>query len=132
MGMIHRTTASGAGVSNPAASAETVIYTTPAISAGQQVQNPGNPVSITGTVNITPGTSTTGITIRIRQGSLTGPVIGVAPLHTVVAGAPQSISFGGTDATTFLESPNSYVITAQQTAGTVAGTTNMVDVEVLV
>lgn len=128
MGMAHRNTASGSGVVNPAASAETVIYTTPNLVFGPGAAT----VSISGTANITPGTSTTGITLRVRQGSLTGPIVGVSPLHTVVAGAAQSISFGATDTTPFTNSPQPYVLTAQQTAGTGAGTTNMVDIEVFV
>lgn len=130
MGILHKNTATGAGVSNPAASAETVIYTTPPILSGTPQQNP---VGIEGTVNITPGTSTTGVVIRVRQGGLTGPQVGAAPTHTVAAGAPQSISFGATDSTGYIQQAGggAYVVTAAQTAGTVAGTTNMVDIAVI-
>ena len=130
MGMMHKNTASGAGVSNPAASAETVVYTTPTLQTGQGTGT----VGVTGTVNITPGTSTTALVIRVRQGSLTGPVVGQAATHTVAAGAAQSISFGSSDTSTFLEQVNGgvYVVTVAQTGGTVAGTTNFVDIEVIV
>jgi hypothetical protein len=130
MGIMHKNTASGAGVVNPAASAETVIYTTPAIQTGQG----DGLVGITGTVNLTAGTGTTAVVIRIRQGSLTGPVVGVSPVHTLAAGASANISFGATDSTPFTEAAGGgvYVVTAQQTGGTGAGTTNMVDVEVIV
>jgi len=130
MGVAHKNTASGAGVSNPATSAETVIYTTPALQMGQGEGS----VGITGTVNVTPGTGTTAIVLRVRQGTLTGPLLGVALTHTVAAGAVQSITFGATDNTDFLQQPGGgvYVITAQQTGGTANGTTNAVDVEVIV
>jgi hypothetical protein len=105
-----------------------VVYTTPLLVAGQGATVTG----ISGTVNVTPGTAATGITVRVRQGSLTGPVVGASPLHTVAAAAPQNISFGASDFSTFLESPNQYVITIQQAAATGNGATNMVDVEVLV
>lgn len=130
MGIMHKNTASGAGVVNPGASAETVIYTAPAVQTGAGA----GPIGISGTVNITPGTGTTAIVIRVRQGSLTGPLVGVASTHTVVAGSPQSISFGATDFSTFTEQVGGgvYVVTAAQTGGTGAGTTNMVDIEVIV
>lgn len=129
MSILHRNTASGGAVTNPAASAETVIYTTPAVQAGAGV----GAVGISGTVNITPGTSTTAIIIRIRQGSLTGALVGVSPSHTVAAAAPQSISYGAADTSSFIEQSGGgvYVVTAQQTGGTVAGTTNSVDIEVI-
>jgi hypothetical protein len=127
MGIMHKNTVAG---TNPGASAETVIYTTPAVQTGAGM----TPVGIAGTVNITPGTGTTALVIRVRQGSLTGALVGIAASHTVAAGAPQSISFGATDLTQFTEQAGggAYVITAQQTGGTGAGTSNMVDVEVIV
>lgn len=131
MGVMHKNSASGAGVSNPAASAETVIYTTPVLQTGQG----DGVVDIAGTVNVTPGTGATAIVIRVRQGTLTGAIIsGVSPAHTVAAGAAQSISFGVTDTTGWTQQVNggAYVITAQQTGGTGAGTTNLVDVAVIV
>lgn len=126
MGMLHKNT------TNPATSlvttAETVVYTTPNLMSGIPQQLP---VGIEGTVNVTPGTAATGITVRVRQSSLTGPVVGQAPLHTVAAGAAQSISFGATDNTGFLQGGGVYVVTLQQTAATGNGTVNMVDIGVI-
>lgn len=126
MGMLHKNT------TNPAASlvttAETVVYTTPNLMSGIPQQLP---VGIEGTINVTPGAAATGITIRVRQGSLAGPIVGQSPLHTVAAAAPQSISFGATDNTPFLEGGGVYVVTAQQTAATGNGTVNMVDIGVI-
>lgn len=139
MGILHKGTfGPGGNVGNPSAALETVIYVTPPVSIGP---GDGN-VGISGTVNITPGTAATGVTLRIRQGpnggvGATGPTgtpVSQAPLHTVAAGAAQSISFGGTDTSPFLEAAGGaqYAITAQQTAATGNGTTNMIDVEVIV
>lgn len=128
MGVMHKNTVLP-GTSIPT-TAETVIYTTPSFQVG-----PGQiGIAITGTVNITPGTGTSAVIIRVRQGNLTGPVVsGAAPSHAVTAGAAQSISFGVTDMTTFTEaapSGGAYVITAQQTGATGNGAANVVDVEV--
>lgn len=129
MGVMHKNTASGAGVVNPAASAETVIYTTPNIQVGAG----DGLIAVTGTVNITPGATTTALVIRVRQGSLTGPLVGQAATHTVAAAAPQSISFGATDSSGAAQAAGGipYVVTVAQTGGTGAGTTNFVDIEVL-
>lgn len=126
MGQMHKNTVTG--MANPATNVETVVYTTPAFQVG-----PGyNAVGIQGTVNITPGVGATAVVIRVRQGGLTGPVVGFAPSHTVAAGSPQSITFGATDVSTFLEQAGggTYVVTVQQTGATGNGTTNMVDIQV--
>jgi len=127
---MHKNTASGGGVSNPGASAETVIYTTPAIQTGAGE----TPVGIAGTVNLTAGTGTTAVVIRVRQTNLAGTQVGPSQTHTLAAGASASISFGVTDTSPFLQAAGGgvYVITVQQTGGTGAGTTNFVDVEVIV
>lgn len=130
MGVMHKNTTLP-GTSIPTTT-ETVIYTTPSFQVG-----PGQiGIGITGTINITPGTAATSVILRVRQGSLTGPVVsGAAPAHAVSAGAAQSISFGVTDMTTFTEAaPNggAYVLTAQQVSATGNGTANIVDVEVQV
>lgn len=128
MGVMHKNTTLP-GTSLPTTT-ETVIYTTPSFQVG-----PGQVgIAITGTVNITPGTSATGVILRVRQGSITGPVVsGAAPSHAVSAGAAQSISFGVTDMSTFTEaapSGGAYVLTAQQVGATGNGAANVVDVEV--
>ena len=130
MGIMHKNTASGAGVVNPGASAETIIYTTPAIGP----TGPGAPVvGVSGTVNITAGTGTTAVVIKVRQTNLvTGTQVGPSQTHTLAAGNTASISFGVSDASTYLEAGGQYVVTATQTGGTGAGTTNFVDIEVLV
>lgn len=128
MGVMHKNTVNSGTA--PANAAETVIYTTPAIQTGQG----DGLVGITGTVNITPGTSTTAVVLRVRQGGLTGTLVGFSPSHAVAAGAAQSISFGASDASGWTEQAGGgvYVVTAQQTGGAANGTINLVDVEVIV
>lgn len=128
MGIMHKNTPAS-GLGSPAAAAETVVYTTPAMQVGAGM----TPIGISGTLNVTPGTAASQAIVRIRQGSLTGPVVGPAPVHTVAAGAAQSVSFGGTDTTTYLEQVGGgvYVITLQMTSATGASTVNSLDVEVI-
>lgn len=131
MGIMHKNSASS-GVVNPGASAETVVYTTPVMAIGPVGPNV-IPIDVSGTLYLTPGTGTTAVVIRCRQGSLTGPLIGPAITHTLAAGASGAISYGFTDTSTFLEQTGGgvYVITAQQTGGTGAGTTNGIDIKVM-
>lgn len=122
------------GLTNPAAAAETAVFVTPVLAPTGPAEAPGqNPVSITGTINLTPGTTATGATIRVRQGNgVAGALVGAAPVHTVAAAAPQSISFGATDNSGYLQGGGQYTITVTMTAATAATTINMVDAEVLV
>lgn len=131
MGMMLAAVASGASVSNPGASAETVIYTTPVLAVGSAVAG-ANPIVIRGFANILTGTGTTTLTIRVRQGSLTGPLVSGAPAESAAAGSVRSFNIGAVDLTDYLASAGGgvYVITAQQTGGTGAGTTNLVFIEV--
>lgn len=131
MGIMHKNSSS-AGLTNPAAAAETVVYTTPALAIGP-VGPPTNPIDISGTIYLTAGTGTTAVVIRCRQGGLTGPQVGPSYTHTLAAAASAAISFGFTDLTAFLEQVNggSYVITVQQTGGTGAGTANAIDIKVM-
>lgn len=132
MGIMHKNSASS-GLTNPGASAETVVYTTPLIQVGPTGPLV-NPIDISGTLYLTAGTGTTAVVIRCRQGSLSGPQVGPSETHTLAAGASAAISFGFTDLTTFLEAApagGAYVITVQQTGGTGAGTANAIDVKVM-
>lgn len=84
------------------------------------------PAVITGVVNVTPGTTTSGVTIRVRQGSISGNVVGVAEADNVVAAVPADIPFEANDQT---GSATGWVITAQQTAATANGTVNLVSAD---
>ena len=134
MGLHLKQTATS-GFNNPAAAAETAVYTTPVLPAVGPAEAPGvTPVGISGTVNLTPGTGATGATIRVRQGNGTGGTLvsNASPVHTVAAAAPQSISFGATDATGYLQGGGQYTITVQMTGASAPTAINLVDAEVLV
>lgn len=91
---------------------ETVIAT----SASLSVNNPGGQgLNVNGFVEITPGASATAFTVRIRQGSLTGPVVGTTTNGATPAYA-ESIPYSFNDST--LSGNVVYVLTAQQTAAT--------------
>lgn len=129
---MHKNT-TNAGLTNPAVSAETVIYTTPVVAIGP-VGPPANPIDISGTAFITPGTGATGITLRCRAGGLTGPMVSQALAFPAVAGTPAALSYGFTDVSTFLEQVGGgqYVITATQTgAPSAGGTSNNLDIKVM-
>lgn len=104
------------------AAAETLIATGPSIPE----QNPvGQGVCVRGFLNITPGTATTAVVIRVRQGTaLTGTLVGLAQTHTVTAGAPVSIPYEALDPTLNNLAGAQYTLSVQQTSGTAAGTVN--------
>ena len=110
---------SGAGGALSAA-AETVCATM----AGVSTDNAGATIVLDGTVDLTTGTGTTAITLRIRRGvDATGVLVGVAEVPPIAA------STRGTFAIQAVDQPGevagqSYVLTAQQTGGTGAGVIN--------
>lgn len=86
-------------------------------------------VIIDGFLNITTGTLVTAVTIRVRRGTTTGgTLVGQAMVHTIGASVSASIPFSADDPISQATPPTvpgqQYVITAQQTAGTSALTTN--------
>jgi hypothetical protein len=103
-------------------STEGIIATTPAASfnnpAGQ-----GNLIS--GVLNLTAGTGTTAVVLRVRSGPLvTSPLVGVAETDTLAAGASANIAFEFVDPAALNVVNQQYVVTLQQTGGTGAGTVN--------
>jgi hypothetical protein len=110
-------------------SAEYVVATLPAIPLPSE---PGGvlltQVVIDGFINYTPGTSTTILTIRVRRATLVGTLVGVAQAVTAVAGAAMAVPISAADPISQASPPavpgQIYVITAQQTGGAAAGTTN--------
>lgn len=113
----------------PVTNAETVVLTSapytydepnPFLGLEHAAQGPGQGVRINGIVNYsTTGTGTTQVTIRVRQGSLTGPVVGAAVTTTVTAATPATIPFDEIDFTRFAAGGGVYVVTA--TAGGATG-----------
>lgn len=94
----------------------------------------GQGVLISGIVNILAGTSTTAVVVRIRQGSVTGTLVGVATTHTLAAGASANIAFEALDSSALALNTGSagsvWVVTVQQTGGAAAGTVNIAVIEV--
>lgn len=119
--------ATTAGLANPAAAAETVVFS----SALLGPTGPGTPngIGITGWVNLLAGTGTTAVVVRVRQGNTTGGAQqGPSVTQTLAAGSTGTVPFAGVDFSNYSDNPTGYqyCVTVQQTGGTGAGTTNSV------
>lgn len=102
---------------------ETIIATSSVIHTGDQH---GSAI-ISGYLNITAGTGTTAVQIRIRQGAtLAGPLVGVADTHTLAAGASASIPYGNEDTSGYVQTVygGQYCVTVQQVGATANGSVN--------
>lgn len=95
----------------------------------------GQGLIVRGTLNVTAGTGTTAVVIRVRKGNqLTGAVVGAALTHTLAAGASAQLYYEVLDnapATAAVDpqgaqgvGTNQYLLSIQQTGGTGAGTVN--------
>jgi hypothetical protein len=111
-------------------STETPVLTLPF--AGGAAANPvvggggaGPKNLISGSLNITPGTSTTAIVVKCRQGANTvaGTQVSLSKTVGVTAAVPVEIPFNFDDLSGVFA--DAYTITVTQTAGTVAGTVNV-------
>lgn len=102
---------------------ETVLATLGPFSENQAP--PAQGVAFDGNINLTSGTGTTSVVVRVRSGSLTGPIIGVAQSQTVTAGQTINIPIAELDPT-LVQATAVYVVTVQQTAATGNGTVNRV------
>jgi hypothetical protein len=99
---------------------ETVIATITNPAAGQNV--PANepyvpaaaPAIISGVCFVTGGTATTVATVRVRQNSLTGSVVGNPSASAVTGATSCAVPFEALDAT----GAEQYVVTAQLTSAT--------------
>lgn len=119
-----------AGITAPVNAAETAIAS---INLGPALANPplqplpvGVPTLIAGVINITPGTTTSAVVIRVRQGIGTGgALVGNADTYTLAAGNTATIPFQKVDPVGAL----SYTITVTQTAGAANGTINSLSVD---
>lgn len=99
---------------------ETVVAT---ILTPPENQPTGQGMLINAQVNMTPGAGTTSVIVRIRQGSLTGAVVG-QPNAAPATAALANSTFAAMELDTTVLYPvgNTYVITVQQTAATGNGT----------
>ena len=78
---------------------------------------------IAGSYNYTSGAGATALTTRVRQGSITGTMVGVARQTNVVAGNSADIPFIEQDPT-FNAIGAIYVVTVQQVGATANGVVN--------
>lgn len=114
---------SATAVATDAAAAEKIILT---LNPNQDASvGAGVPNLIEGTVNVTPGASTTAVVVRVRQGSLIGGTqVGPSITTTLAAAALGNVPFQVEDLASVANGGNQYVVTVQQTAGAGAGTVN--------
>jgi len=124
-----------AAVASPAA--EAAILSTDVVSPGVPSDMPPGgvpwavirPVKVVVNLNITEGTTGTAFVVRCRQGIGTGgALVGLAQTVTLAAAANGQFSFVFRDTSGLT---TAYTITVAETAATVAGTVNSIDVEVV-
>lgn len=108
--------------------AETVVATVTGISTNQA----GQQVGIRGVINITLGTSTTAVVLRVRRDSLTGTVVGEVQTEQIAtaAASTENHEIYREDAAAGEFSGRTYVVTASQTAAAANGTVNNASIEV--
>jgi hypothetical protein len=83
---------------------------------------------VRGSVNITPGTGTTAVVVRVRQGNGTGgALVGNALTITAIAASPLVLPFSVLDPSATPASQ--YTVTVAQTAATANGTINQAEIE---
>jgi hypothetical protein len=115
-----RRISSGTLVDTPlVTTAETVVATVTGVSTGQA----GQFVDLTGDFNITLGTNTTAVTVRVRRDSLTGTLVGEATPEAISTAAGSAerhhVFFQDANAGEFLG--RTYVLTVQQTGASANG-----------
>jgi hypothetical protein len=109
------------------AAAQTIVTTTEldcgTVSLGGRVVGAGEGLAITGSVNVTQGTSGTAVTVRVRKGEgIAGTVVGQALVSPLAAAAAGTIPFGVID--TAPADGATYSVTVQLTAAAANGTVN--------
>lgn len=99
--------------------AETVVATLSGLSTNQ----PGQSVSFHGSFTGTSGTATTGYTLRVREDSVSGTVVGeaIADVIEAAVGAVETHTIDVTSANPGEFSGKTYVLTVQQVAATANG-----------
>jgi hypothetical protein len=106
----------------------TTIVTTPVVNAGGGLAQ-NTQVNVSGTINLTPGTATTSVTVALQSNGVTTDIAVQTP---VTAAVPVSIPFAFNDlSNNSLKLPGSTLsILLTQNAATGNGTVNAVNVEV--
>jgi hypothetical protein len=108
--------------------AETVVltcapftYDFPNPYVGAEHSGAGQGVTVKGIVNVAPaGTGATAATVRVRQGSVTGTVVGASLAQTVAAGNSTELTYWAQDTSRFAAQAGGgvYVVTVQFTGAT--------------
>jgi len=112
-----------AGSQTVTTTTEKVVATTAALSMGPGQQG----IWFSGDVEITPGTGTTAVTVKLRAGtSISGTQVDTTAAVPVTAGTATQIPYNLLDLTTEAEQAGGqqYVITVTQTGATANGTVN--------
>lgn len=107
-----------------------LVTTAETVVATLQIPGPASPsavVLLEGYVALLTGTGTTGVTVRLRQNSVTGTVVATSGVVTqgVAAGAVDTFSINGQDTPGDVASMI-YVLTVQQAGASANGTVNAV------
>lgn len=100
-------------------------YDFPNAYVGGEHSGAGQGIVVHGTININPaGTGATLATVRVRQGSLTGPVVGDPITQTIAATNQQEMAYWAQDTSRFCAQSGGgvYVITVQFTGATANST----------
>lgn len=99
--------------------AETVVATL----AGVATNQPGAQIQLRGQLTITTGTATTAVTLRIREDSLTGTVVGESTPDSVeaAAGGTETHDIFGLHSAAGEYGSKTFVLTVQQAAATANG-----------
>lgn len=104
--------------------AETVVLTSNGVSTPRQ----GCQINLSGVVCITAGASTTAVVVRVRRGTVTGTVVGVAETDTLAATKLGVIPFD------FVDTPGDvdgavYVVTVVETGASGDGTVTFASIQ---
>jgi hypothetical protein len=99
---------------------------------GGAQSNPGQGVSISADMNVTVGAGATAAVLRCRQGSITGPVVGVAWTVPVTASANANLDFEEFDTSRVPAQAGgvTYFVTVSFTGATGNSTVNECEVDV--
>jgi hypothetical protein len=94
--------------------------------------NPGQGVTISASVNITASAAATTATLRVRQGSITGPIVGVGEVTPATASVAQDFSIEVLDVSRVPAQSGgvTYFVTVQFAGSSGNSTVNAVEVDV--
>lgn len=94
--------------------------------------NPGQGVTINASVNITASAAATSATLRVRQGSITGPIVGVGTVTPATASVAQNFTTEVLDVSRVPAQSGgvTYFVTVQFAGSSGNATVNAVEVDV--